>query len=278
MSIDESKFRLFLTEFTKRYPQFSDKGELNYIFAGSFALNCYHCLDNQIQIMEKDEEENYYIKNTNTISSYNKRILKERAKPMGDLDLLFASEEYERKAMQFGINFNIEGYRDIFIKSSINYGKEPYKESISIDGIKMRKEGVCQMKLGDNIFMVATPEAQFSNKLLYTIRQLQQGIGGIEKTKDNLKDIYVLLQLSNQIHTKDDIVNSIVVGIENTIKSHEREGIALDYFTRNIIGLKQVMHKHCGDKLQEVERLFEEAISAYRKKTEIPYQPRSEEK
>ena len=123
-----------------------------------------------------------------------------------------------------------------------------------------------------------SPKDLLADKTIYTMRQLQQRIGGVEKTKDSLKDLYILLQLSTQLFTQEDIQDSFVREMKNVIKLHEREGIALDYFTRNIGMLKKVMHEYCGDKLQEIEKLLEQAISIYCKKTEIPYQRSYEEK
>lgn len=278
MSINESKFKLFLSEFTKKYPQFSNQRELNYIFTGSFALNCYHCADSEIEMMTRKNEKEFTTQNTDEISDYNKKLLAERVRPVGDLDIVLLSKEYKEMASRFELNFDNSNYKELFTGSQINYGKENYKESIKIDGIKLPKNDVTRVKIGNDFFIIHSPKELLADKTICTIRQLQQKIGGVQKTKDSLKDLYILLQLSTQLFSRDDIQSSFVREIENLIKSHEREGIALDYFTRNIGMLKEVMHEYCGDKLQEIEKLLEQAILIYRKKTEIPYQRSYEEK
>lgn len=278
MSINESKFKLFLSEFTKKYPQFSNQGDLNYIFTGSFALNCYHCADSEIEMMTRKNEKEFITQNTAEISDYNKKLLAERVRPAGDMDIILLSEEYQEMASRFELNFDNSNYKELFTGSQINYGKEDYKESIKIDEIKLQKDNVTRVKIGDVFFITESPKDLLADKTICTMRQLQQRIGGVQKTKDSLKDLYVLLQLSTQLFTQEDIQNSFVEEIENIIKLHEREGIALDYFTRNIGMLKKVMHEYCGDKLQKVEKLFYQGIALYRKKIEIPYQRSYEEK
>ncbi len=276
--MNESKFKLFISEFTKKYPQLSNKGELNYIFAGSFALNCYNYADNKIEIMTRKNEKDFITQYSSEISKYNKKILSERVRTVGDMDIVLLSEEYKEMAKKFQLNFDISNYTELFTDSQMNYGKENYKESIRIDGINLTKDNIAKVKMENDFFMLESPRDLLADKTIYTTRQLQQRIGGEEKMKNSLMDLYSLLQLSTQLHTNEEIQSSFVGEIENVIKSHEKEGIELDYFTRNIWLLKDVMHKYCGNKLQEVEKLFEQAISTYRKKTEIPYQPTYEEK
>mgnify|MGYP000758722967 CR=1 FL=1 len=276
--MDETKFKLFISEFTKKYPQFSNQEELNYIFAGSFALNCYHYADSEIEIMNKKDEEGFIVQRTAEISDYNKKILEQRIRTAGDIDMILLSKEYEELASRFQINFDISDYKELFSEMQMNYGKEDYKESIKIDVVKLEKDNSTKVKIGDEFYILESPKNLLATKIIYTIRQLQQRIGGEEKTKNSLKDLYCLLQLSTQLYSQEEIQNSFVTEIENVIKLHEREGIALDYFTRNIGLLKDEMRKYCADKLQGVEELLEQAISRYRKKTEIPYQPSYEEK
>lgn len=277
MNINESKFKLFLSEFTQKYPQFSNQKDLNYIFAGSFALNCYHFADNEIEIMTRKNDKEFITQNTTEISDYNKKLLAQRVKTVGDMDIVLLSKKYQEMSSRFELNFDNSNYKELFTDSQINYGKEDYKESIRIDGVKLTKDNVTKVKIGDNFFIVESPKNLLADKTIYTMRQLQQRIGGVEKTKNSLKDLYILSQLSTQLFTQEDIQNSFVREIENIIKLHKKEGMALDYFTQNIGRLKEVMHEYCGDKLQEIEKLLEQAIVIYRKKTEIPYRSSYEE-
>lgn len=278
MSINESKFKLFISEFTKKYPQFSNQKELNYIFAGSFALNCYHYADSEIEIINRKNEKGFVVQRVAKISDYNKKILAERVRIVGDMDIVLLSKEYQEMASRLELNFDNSNYKELFTDSQMNYGKEDYKESIIIDGVKLPKDNVTRVKIGDDFFIMESPKDLLVDKTIYTMRQLQQRIGGKDKTKNSLKDLYCLLQLSTQLYTNEEIQNSFVGEIENVIKLYEIEGITLDYFTRNIGLLKDEMRKYCGDKLQEVEELLEQAISSYRKKAETTYRLSYEEK
>lgn len=61
----------------------------HYLFAGSFALNCYHYADSEIEIMNRKNEKEFIVQNVAKISDYNKKILAERVRPVGDMDIVF---------------------------------------------------------------------------------------------------------------------------------------------------------------------------------------------